>query len=43
MTIADLAQLKRERHDVELHQVLAVQVPTDGAADFPLRPSWVPA
>jgi cyclopropane-fatty-acyl-phospholipid synthase len=29
-----------ERHQIELHQVLAVKLHADGRADFPLRPDW---
>jgi cyclopropane-fatty-acyl-phospholipid synthase len=29
-----------EQNGIELHQVLAVNVPSSGDARFPLRPTW---
>jgi cyclopropane-fatty-acyl-phospholipid synthase len=34
------SRLAFERNEIQLHQVLAVRVEADGAADFPLRPDW---
>ena len=30
-----------ERNDVQLHQVLAVKLPSSGVSGFPLRPDWL--
>jgi cyclopropane-fatty-acyl-phospholipid synthase len=30
-----------ERNEIQLHQVLAVNVPEGGRSDFPLRPTWL--
>jgi cyclopropane-fatty-acyl-phospholipid synthase len=34
------SRLGFERNQIQLHQVLAVKLHPDGAADFPLRPDW---
>ncbi len=34
------SRLAFERNEIQLHQVLAVRVPHDGDAGFPLRPTW---
>ena len=34
------SRLGFERNQIQLHQVLAVKLHSDGRADFPLRPDW---
>lgn len=34
------SRLGFERNQIQLHQVLGVKLPSDGCADFPLRPDW---
>ena len=35
------SRLSFERNELQLHQVLGVKPHADGAADFPLRPTWL--
>lgn len=37
------SQLGFDRNAIQLHQVLGVKLPADGAAGMPLRPDWEPA